>query len=116
MTESHDTTPMIVVTDAARVRVHELLLAEARPNLMLRMFVNGGGCSGFQYGFRFEEHPEADDHQIDCSDFTLLVDAMSMQYLVGATLDYVDDITGTQMVVRNPNVTGSCGCGSSFTV
>ncbi len=106
----------LVFTDAAVGKVRELLIEEGSPELKLRVFVQGGGCSGFQYGFTFDELVNDDDTIIDKDGVQLLVDAMSFQYLVGAEIDYKDDLDGAQFVIRNPNATTTCGCGSSFTM
>lgn len=106
----------LVFTDAAAQKVKSLLEEEGNPDLKLRVFVQGGGCSGFQYGFTFDEATNDDDTQIDKSGVQLLVDPMSFQYLVGAEIDYKEDIEGAQFVIRNPNATTTCGCGSSFSV
>jgi iron-sulfur cluster insertion protein len=106
----------IVFTDAAANKVSELIQEEENPNLKLRVFVSGGGCSGFQYGFTFDEGIEEGDSQIENQGVTLLVDPMSVQYLMGAEIDYKDDLQGAQFIIRNPNAATTCGCGSSFTV
>ncbi|HRL21517.1 iron-sulfur cluster insertion protein ErpA [Alcaligenes sp. SDU_A2] len=106
----------LIFTDAAVEKVRELLIEEGSPELKLRVFVQGGGCSGFQYGFTFDELVNDDDTIIDKDGVQLLVDAMSFQYLVGAEIDYKDDLDGAQFVIRNPNASTTCGCGSSFTV
>jgi len=108
--------PPLVFTDAAASKVHELIEEEDNPGLMLRVFVAGGGCSGFQYGFTFDEKVEDGDSSIVNQGVTLLVDPMSVQYLMGAEIDYKEDLQGAQFVIRNPNATTTCGCGSSFTV
>lgn len=108
--------PPIVFTDAAADKVGELIKEEENPNLKLRVFVSGGGCSGFQYGFTFDEAIEEGDSQIENQGVTLLVDPMSVQYLMGAEIDYKDDLQGAQFIIRNPNAATTCGCGSSFTV
>jgi len=108
------TEPALVFTDAAASKVGELIREEANPNLKLRVFVQGGGCSGFQYGFTFDENIEDGDTQVQNQGVTLLVDPMSIQYLSGAEIDYREDIEGAQFVIRNPNATTTCGCGSSF--
>ncbi|NLY26167.1 MAG: iron-sulfur cluster insertion protein ErpA [Alcaligenaceae bacterium] len=105
----------LVFTDAAADKVRDLLAEEGNPDLKLRVFVQGGGCSGFQYGFTFDETTNDDDTTIDKGGVQLLIDPMSFQYLVGAEIDYKDDIEGAQFVIRNPNATSTCGCGSSFT-
>jgi iron-sulfur cluster insertion protein len=103
---------MITITESAHAKILDLLAEENNPNLKVRTFVQGGGCSGFQYGFTFDEIVNEDDFEID----KVLVDAMSMQYLTGATIDYKDDLTGSQFVINNPGATSTCGCGSSFSV
>ena len=97
-------------TDACVAKVKELLAEEENPDMPLRVFVQGGGCQGFQYGFQFEEAKEADDTVIE------LVDSLSFQYLVGAEIDFKDELEGAQFVIRNPNAVISCSCGSSFSV
>ena len=106
--------PPLIFTDAAAQKVGELIKEEDNPDLMLRVFVSGGGCSGFQYGFTFDEKIEEGDSSIDNQGVTLLVDPMSVQYLMGAEIDYKEDLQGAQFVIRNPNATTTCGCGSSF--
>jgi iron-sulfur cluster insertion protein len=101
-------------TDAAASKVSGLIADEGNPNLKLRVFITGGGCSGFQYGFTFEEEISEGDTQVEKGGVTLLIDPTSYQYLVGAEIDYKDDIEGSQFVIRNPNATTTCGCGSSF--
>ena len=104
----------IVFTDSAASKVKELVDEEGNPDLKLRVFVQGGGCSGFQYGFTFDEVVNEDDTSMEKNGVTLLIDAMSLQYLVGAEIDYKDDLQGAQFVIKNPNATTTCGCGSSF--
>ncbi len=106
----------LVFTDSAANKVRELVDEEGNPNLKLRVFVQGGGCSGFQYGFTFDELTNDDDTQMEKNGVTLLIDAMSLQYLIGAEIDYKDDLQGAQFVIKNPNATTTCGCGSSFSV
>jgi len=106
----------IIFTDAAAAKVAELVAEEGNPDLKLRVFVQGGGCSGFQYGFTFDEIQNEDDTPMSKNGVTLLIDAMSLQYLIGAEIDYKDDLEGAQFVIRNPNATTTCGCGSSFSV
>ena len=108
--------PPIVFTDAAADKVGELIRDEENPNLMLRVFISGGGCSGFQYGFTFDEKVEDGDSQVENRGVTLVVDPMSVQYLMGAEIDYTEDLSGAQFVIRNPNASTTCGCGQSFTV
>ena len=105
---------MIEITKSAQDKIQDLLLEENKPNLNLRTFVQGGGCSGFQYGFTFDEETGDDDTVMQKNGVTLLIDAMSYQYLVGAEIDYKEDIEGAQFVIKNPNATTTCGCGSSF--
>jgi len=105
--------PLIFTDNAAR-KVKELIDEEGSPDLKLRVFVTGGGCSGFQYGFTFEETVNEDDTTVDRDGVTLLIDPMSLQYLMGAEIDYQDSLQGSQFVIRNPNATTTCGCGSSF--
>jgi len=104
----------LLFTDAAAAKVGELIREESNPNLKLRVFVQGGGCSGFQYGFTFDENIEDGDTRVENQGVTLLVDPMSIQYLAGAEIDYREDMEGAQFVIRNPNATTTCGCGSSF--
>jgi len=106
--------PPLVFTDSAATKVKELVDEEGNPDLKLRVFVQGGGCSGFQYGFTFDEETAEDDTVLQKGGVTLLVDAMSLQYLMGAEIDYKDDLDGAQFVIKNPNASTTCGCGSSF--
>lgn len=106
----------LVFTDAAAHKVRELLAEESDPEQCLRVFVTGGGCSGFQYGFKFDKAPDTDDTQVENAGVTLLVDPMSVLYLTGAEIDFRDDVTGAQFVIRNPNASTTCGCGNSFSV
>ncbi|WP_116810373.1 iron-sulfur cluster insertion protein ErpA [Steroidobacter cummioxidans] len=108
--------PSLVFTDAAAAKVSELIREESNPNLKLRVFVQGGGCSGFQYGFTFDENLEEGDTRVENGGVTLLIDPMSIQYLAGAEIDYKEDIEGAQFVIRNPNASTTCGCGSSFSM
>ncbi len=108
--------PPVIFTDAAADKVSELIQEEANPELKLRVFVSGGGCSGFQYGFTFDEQVEEGDSQVENRGVTLLIDPMSVQYLMGAEIDYKEDLQGAQFIIRNPNATTTCGCGSSFSV
>ncbi len=108
--------PPLVFTDAAAKKVSELIDEEDNPDLMLRVFVSGGGCSGFQYGFTFDEKIEEGDSSVENQGVTLVVDPMSVQYLMGAEIDYKEDLQGAQFIIRNPNASTTCGCGSSFTV
>ena len=104
----------LVFTDSAATKVSELIAEEGNPDLKLRVFVQGGGCSGFQYGFTFDEEISEDDSVMEKNGVKLLIDAMSYQYLVGAEIDYKDDLQGAQFVIKNPNADTTCGCGSSF--
>jgi iron-sulfur cluster insertion protein len=101
-------------SDNAVKKVKELIEEEGTPDLKLRVFVSGGGCSGFQYGFTFEETINEDDTKVEKDNVVLLVDPMSLQYLTGAEIDYQDNVQGSQFVIKNPNATTTCGCGSSF--
>jgi iron-sulfur cluster insertion protein len=103
---------MITITESAHAKILDLLAEENNPNLKVRTFVQGGGCSGFSYGFTFDETVNEDDFEID----KILVDAMSMQYLSGAVIDYKEELNGSQFVIQNPNAQTTCGCGSSFSV
>jgi len=106
--------PPVVFTDAAASKVGELIEEEQNPELKLRVFISGGGCSGFQYGFTFDEKIEDGDSQVVNHGVTLVIDPMSVQYLMGAEIDYKEDLQGAQFIIRNPNATTTCGCGSSF--
>ena len=121
----HDVTPVIgssaapsplVFSDAAAFKVGQLIQEEDNPTLKLRVYISGGGCSGFQYGFTFDESVEEGDTQVENQGVTLLVDPMSVQYLMGAEIDYKEDLEGAQFIIRNPNASTTCGCGSSFSV
>jgi len=104
----------LLFTDNAAVKVQQLIKDEDNEDLMLRVFVQGGGCSGFQYGFTFDENQQEDDTVVENQGVKLLIDPMSYQYLVGAEIDYSEGLEGAQFVIRNPNATTTCGCGSSF--
>ena len=106
----------LVFTDSAADKVKQLIEEEGNPELKLRVFVQGGGCSGFQYGFTFDEDTNEDDTAMVKNGVSLLIDSMSYQYLVGAEIDYKEDINGAQFVIKNPNASTTCGCGSSFSV
>ncbi|MFT6896574.1 MAG: iron-sulfur cluster insertion protein [Paraglaciecola sp.] len=106
----------IEFSDAAARKVKALVAEEENPNLKLRVYVTGGGCSGFQYGFTFDEKINEGDTTINKDEVTLLVDPMSLQYLVGGEVDYTEGLEGSRFLVNNPNATTTCGCGSSFTV
>ena len=106
----------LVFTNSAASKVKELIVEEGNPDLKLRVFVTGGGCSGFQYGFTFDEVTNEDDTVMEKNGVTLLIDPMSFQYLSGAEIDYQEGLEGAQFVIKNPNATSTCGCGSSFSV
>ncbi len=106
----------LIFTDAAASKVKGLIEEEQNDDLKLRVFVSGGGCSGFQYGFTFDETVGEGDTVVENGGVTLLIDPMSFQYLVGAEIDYSEGLEGAQFVIRNPNATTTCGCGSSFSV
>ena len=106
----------INLTESCVAKLADLLAEENNPDLKLRVFVNGGGCSGFSYGFTFDENQNDDDFLIEQGAVKVLVDEMSYQYLVGATIDFIEDIQGSQFSINNPNATTTCGCGSSFSV
>lgn len=107
---------MIQITETAKQRIVELLNEENNPDLKLRTFVQGGGCSGFSYGFTFDEDQAEDDWELPIGQFKILVDAMSMQYLEGAEIDYKESLEGAAFSIKNPNAQTTCGCGSSFSV
>ena len=106
----------LVFTTAAAEKVRELIEAEGNPALKLRVYISGGGCSGFQYGFTFDEEHQEGDTAVLTAGVTLLVDPMSVQYLFDAEIDYKEDLQGAAFVIRNPNAATTCGCGSSFSV
>lgn len=106
----------VAFTDAAASKVQELILEEGNPGLKLRVYISGGGCSGFQYGFSFDENRAEDDVAVENEGVTLLIDPLSFQYLMGAEVDYSETLQGAQFIIRNPNATTTCGCGSSFSV
>jgi len=108
--------PPLLFTDSAASKVKELIEEEANEELKLRVFVSGGGCSGFQYGFTFDETINEDDFVIEKQGVRLLVDSMSVQYLLGAEIDYQENAQGAQFVIKNPSAASTCGCGSSFSV
>ena len=116
MNTATETVSPLIFTDSAANKVRQLIEEEGNENLMLRVFVSGGGCSGFQYGFTFDESIQDGDTKVENAGVTLLVDPMSFQYLTGAEIDYKEDLSGSQFVIRNPNATTTCGCGSSFSV
>ena len=106
----------LIFSDSAASKVKALIEEEGNPGLKLRVFVTGGGCSGFQYGFTFDETVNEDDSTLEKNGVKLLIDSMSYQYLVGAEIDYKEDLEGAQFVIKNPNAQSTCGCGSSFSV
>lgn len=114
MNAATDIPAPLVFTDSAAAKVRELIDEEGNAELKLRVFVTGGGCSGFQYGFTFDEVANEDDTLMEKHGVTLLIDPMSFQYLVGAEIDYQEGLEGSQFVIKNPNATSTCGCGSSF--
>ncbi|MDH5571215.1 MAG: iron-sulfur cluster insertion protein ErpA [Gammaproteobacteria bacterium] len=114
MTEA--TESVVVFTEAAANKVKSLIIEEGNDNLMLRVFITGGGCSGFQYGFTFDENMQEGDTEVENCGVKLLIDPMSFQYLCGAEVDYKESLEGSQFVIRNPNASTTCGCGSSFSV
>lgn len=116
MGEAAEVYTPLIFTDAAANKVRELLNDEDNDQLKLRVYITGGGCSGFQYGFTFDENSDEGDTVVEKNGVTLLVDPMSVQYLEGAEIDYVEGIEGEQFVIRNPNASTTCGCGSSFGV
>ena len=111
MEATTETPDLLVFTDSAANKVKELIEEEGNPGLKLRVFVSGGGCSGFQYGFTFDEDVAEDDTAMEKNGVTLLIDPMSYQYLVGAEIDYSEGLEGAQFVIRNPNASTTCGCG-----
>jgi len=114
-TADTEETPL-VFTAAAAAKVAELVAEQDNPNLKLRVYIEGGGCSGMQYGFTFDENVSEDDTTVVTDGVMLLIDPMSIQYLMGAEIDYVDNLQGSQFVINNPNAATTCGCGSSFSV
>ena len=107
---------MIDITESAKNKIKDILYDEGNPKMSLRTFVQGGGCSGFSYGFTLDEEKNEDDFEIVLDEFKILIDAMSMQYLQGASIDYKEEAMGSQFVISNPNAQSTCGCGSSFSV
>ena len=114
MTNLDTLPPVMTLTDSAAEKIKTLIEEEGSPDLKLRVFVTGGGCSGFQYGFTFDENVNEGDTEVEQFGVSLLVDPMSYQYLVGAEIDYSEGLEGAQFVIKNPNATTTCGCGSSF--
>jgi iron-sulfur cluster insertion protein len=107
---------VITISESAKEKIKDILYDEGNPKMSLRTFVQGGGCSGFSYGFTLDEEINEDDFEFPIDEFKLLVDGMSMQYLQGATIDYKEELMGSSFVINNPNATSKCGCGSSFGV
>jgi iron-sulfur cluster insertion protein len=107
---------MIELTESARTKILDILYDEGKPNMCLRTYVQGGGCSGFQYGFTLDEFKNEDDFEVEVGPFKVLIDAMSIQYMIGATIDYKEELMGSNFVIDNPNAQSSCGCGSSFSI
>jgi iron-sulfur cluster insertion protein len=108
---------MIEITESAKTKIVDILIEENNPKSMLRTFVQGGGCSGFSYGFTIDEEQNEDDFELSINEqYKILVDAMSMQYLQGAVIDYKEDLMGSSFSIKNPNAQTTCGCGSSFGV
>jgi len=105
---------MLIITEAAKERINDIIWDEGNPNLVLRTFVQGGGCSGFQYGFTLDEEIAEDDWTFLTDPFKIVVDSLSMQYLQGSTIDYKENLEGSNFVISNPNAQSTCGCGSSF--
>ncbi|MBT8126200.1 MAG: iron-sulfur cluster insertion protein ErpA [Gammaproteobacteria bacterium] len=109
-------TPAIGFTDAAANKLKSLISEENNPNIKLRVFVSGGGCSGFQYGFEFDESVNDDDIKVEKNGVMMVIDTMSAQYIAGATVDYQEGLEGSRFVIDNPNATSTCGCGASFSI
>ena len=107
---------MIEITNSAKEKIIDLLNEENDPTLKLRTFVQGGGCSGFQYGFTFDTEQNEDDFEFKVGEYKMLIDSMSIQYMIGAIIDYKDDLMGSSFSIKNPNAETTCGCGSSFSV
>lgn len=114
MTEAIAPDSVILVTDSAIAKVAELIASEGNPALKLRIYVSGGGCSGLMYNFAFDEKVEDDDTIVQKDDVTLLIDAMSFQYMAGAEVDFEEGLEGARFLIKNPNASSTCGCGSSF--
>lgn len=112
----HEETPALIISESAASKVGELIVAEGNPKLKLRIYVTGGGCSGFQYGFAFEETEGEDDTLVEKDGVTFLVDSTSLQYLTGAQIDYQEGLEGARFIIHNPNAAASCSCGNSFSV
>ena len=104
------------ITENAVLKVKKLIAEENKKNLHLRVFVTGGGCSGFQYGFKLDDNAEDDDTVLKEDEVSVLIDSLSIQYLFGSTLDYVENLAGSKFIIENPNATTTCGCGASFSI
>jgi len=115
-TTNIDTSSPVVFSESAALKVKEMIIEEGNDKLNLRVYVTGGGCAGFQYGFAFDETINEDDTRIEKDGVTLLIDSMSFQYLVGAEIDYEDGLEGARFLIKNPNAATTCGCGSSFSM
>ena len=111
-----DQTTPLVFSDQAAKKVRSLVMEEENENLRLRVFVSGGGCSGFEYGFTFDDEVEDDDIEVENSGVSLVVDVLSFEYLAGSSIDYLEDLQGSRFVVVNPNAASTCGCGNSFSI
>ena len=111
-----DQTTQLVFSDQAAKRVRSLIMEEENENLRLRVFVSGGGCSGFEYGFTFDDEVEDDDIEVENRGVSLVVDVLSFEYLAGSSIDYLEDLQGSRFVVVNPNAASTCGCGNSFSI
>lgn len=107
---------MINITESAQTKILDILAEENDPTLRLRMFVQGGGCAGFSYGFTLDNQVSEDDFEIPAGSTSVLVDSMSAQYVTGATIDYEEDLMGASFKIKNPQASSTCGCGSSFSV
>ena len=114
--KSVDQTTPLVFSDQAAKKVRSLVMEEENENLRLRVFVSGGGCSGFEYGFTFDDEVEEDDIEVENSGVSLVVDVLSFEYLAGSSIDYLEDLQGSRFVVVNPNAASTCGCGNSFSI
>ena len=107
---------MITITESASIKIADIIAEENNPDLKLRMFVQGGGCSGFSYGFMLDDSKNEDDFEISAGSSSVLVDVMSAQYLQGVEVDYVEELMGSEFRIKNPTATSTCGCGSSFSI
>ena len=114
--KSFDQTTQLVFSDQAAKKVRSLIMEEENENLRLRVFVSGGGCSGFEYGFTFDDEVEDDDIEVENRGVSLVVDVLSFEYLAGSSIDYLEDLQGSRFVVVNPNAASTCGCGNSFSI